>query len=364
MKSKIYVDLAIKDVFRLWSASQLQVIIIAGICLPILMLLGLKNGHVADLREDLVTSPVGRQVIFWSAKEGEFLTDDVIEGIETEIPNVDLIIPDSQKLVFVSEISDKQSSTSDGEALTLYSTLPGDPLLDQFDADIGRSEIVEDPIVLSKTTAAALKSNVGDTLSVKIKRRFGPEEQEHTLSFQVTGIVESGRESDGLVAFAHANTLTALEKYTTGEAVAELGIDAMESLKAVDRYSEMLLVCFRGQSTDLSDNDHKFLAERGLVATEVYDPDTTSLYGTLLPRAAEELKFYTLRFLGEEDSPTSYIRDNPKLLTRNTEAQDDFILRWPQPIDVKYNDKTYQLIGMTLPEKARIWWMASKLCEA
>lgn len=109
MTNRIYIELAIKDVFRLWSASQLQVIIIAGICLPILLLLGLKNGHVADLREDLVTSPVGRQIIFWSLKQGEFLTKEVLRDIQGSIPNVSLIIPESQKLVFIERSEDQGS---------------------------------------------------------------------------------------------------------------------------------------------------------------------------------------------------------------------------------------------------------------
>jgi ABC-type lipoprotein release transport system permease subunit len=350
MSRRIYADLAVKDVFRLWSASQLQVIIIAGICLPILLLLGLKNGHIADLRKDLVTSPTGRQIIFWSAMQGEFLTDAVIEDIQNAIPNVALIIPESQKLVFATG---KASGESDAisSPLTLYATLPGDPILKQFGADIGVMAHGLPPIVLSEPTARSLSLRKGGTASVTIKRRIGNEEQEHTLAFSVVGTVASGNEADGLIGFTHLNVMASLEKYAAGEAVPEFSVSAMDSLRAIDQYTEMLLVCFRGPGTDLTEKDHAFLAERGLKAEETIAGDVTSLYGVLKPEANKELRFYFLRFSGEQESPQSVIRDNPELLARNTEAQDDLVLRWCTPRSVKVNEQDYRLVGLTLPNK-------------
>jgi len=352
MTKRIYTDLAIKDVFRLWSASQLQVIIIAGICLPILLLLGLKNGHVADLREDLVTSPVGRQVVFWSAKQGDFLTKEVLADIQGSIPNVSLIIPESQKLVFIGNTGGEESR--DGQSpLTLYSTLPGDPILEQFGAEIGDAnlDVGIRPLILSEPTALALQKTAGDTVRLKIKRRLGAEEQDHVLDFAIVGTVASGDESGGFVGFTHLDVMSSLEKYGTGEAVPELSIPAMASLRAVDQYSKMLLVCFRGPSTDLTAKDHAFLAERGLVAEEATAPEITSLYGALRPDAAKELKFYMLRFAGEQEDAQSVIRDNPELLSRNTEAQDDLVLRWCDPLTVQVNGHDWRLVGLTLPNK-------------
>ena len=350
MTNRIYIELAIKDVFRLWSASQLQVIIIAGICLPILLLLGLKNGHVADLREDLVTSPVGRQIIFWSAKQGEFLTKEVLRDIQGSLPNVSLIIPESQKLVFI-ERSEGQDSSEGSSPLTLYSTLPGDPILEQFGAEIGSAAPGVRPLILSEPTARALHKNIGDTATLTIKRRFGAEDQEHSLDFKVVGTVASGGESDGFVGFTHLDIMTYLEKYGSGEAVPELSIPAMKSLRAVDQYSQMLLVCFRGQATDLTAKDHAFFAERGLVAEVSTATEITSLFGILKPEAAKELKFYMLRFSGEQDNPQSVIRDSPELLSRNTEAQDDLLLRWCDPQTVQVNGRDHQIVGLTLPNK-------------
>jgi putative ABC transport system permease protein len=352
MTKRIYADLAVKDVFRLWSASQLQVIIIAGICLPILLLLGLKNGHVADLREDLVTSPVGRQIVFWSAKQGDFLTKEVLADIQGRIPNVSLVIPESQKLVFV-EHGNSEGTAGVQSPLTLYSTLPGDPILEQFGAAIGNAAFDAEalPLILSEPTAKALGKKVGDAAAITIKRRLGAEEQDHVLDFMIVGTVASGDESGGFVGFTHLDVMACLEKFGTGEAVPELSIPAMSSLRAVDLYSQMLLVCFRGPTTDLTAKDHSFLAERGLVAEEATNPDITNLYGTLKADAAKELKFYALRFAGEQDNGQSVIRDNPELLSRNTEAQDDLVLRWCDPLTVQVNGDEFRLVGLTLPNK-------------
>jgi putative ABC transport system permease protein len=317
-----------------------------------LLLLGLKNGHVADLREDLVTSPVGRQIVFWSAKQGDFLTKEVLTDIQGAIPNVSLVIPESQKLVFM-ENSDGEHASDGQTTLTLYSTLPGDPILEQFGAQIGEAnlELDDRPLILSEPTARALRKKAGDTVRLTIKRRLGAEEQDHVVEFKIVGIVSSGDESGGLVGFTHLDVMACLEKYGTGEAVPELSIPAMTSLRAVDQYSEMLLVCFRGSSTDLTAKDHAFLAERGLVADEVAAQEITSLYGVLRPDAAKELKFYMLRFADEREDAQSVIRDNPELLSRNTEAQDDLVLRWCDPLTVQVDGRECRLVGLTLPNK-------------
>ena len=352
MRLKLYSDFAIKDVFRLWSASQLQVIIIAGICLPILMLLGLKNGHVADLREDLVTSPTGRQVIFWSAKEGDFLTKDVIKSISHEIPNVDLIIPDIQKLVFVCLDSKSKEVGAHRQQipLTLYSTRQGDPILRQFGADIGQpSSEGPRPLILQRPTADTLNLRVGDEVEFLIKRRLGVDEEEHLIKSTLTGIVASGSADDGFVGYANVETMAALEKYSTGDAVEELGVAAMPSLRATDRYDEMLLICFRGPGSDLSEDDLEFFTERGLEAVETNNPEIMTLFGNLRPGSSEELRIYNLHFI--ESDASGYIRDNPSLLTRNTAARDDLALRWCPPKTVSIDGESVRLVGLTLPTK-------------
>lgn len=346
--SRIYASLAVKDVFRLWSASQLQIIIVAGICLPILMLLGLKNGHVAELREDLVTSPTGRQVIFWSAKNGDFLSPEVLADLSSSISNVQVIIPESQRVVFVG--GDGTSGDGEKSSLTLYGTLPGDPLLEQFGADVGEFSEGPFPIILASSTAERLGLGVGDGVVVEIRRRVDREEQSHALSMSVSAVVPSSEESSGMVAFVHLRLMELLEVYGAGQAVSELGIPAMESLRAVDTYQEMLVICFRGEAGDLSERDHEFLKERGLVVEEVTEAREATLFGTLKDSSADELRVYRLRFDGDS-ADGQVIRDSPELLARNTEAEDDLFLRWVPPTEVVVGEQSFRVVGMTLPNR-------------
>jgi len=193
----LYFSLAIKDVVRLWPATQIQIVIISGICLPILLLLGLKNGHVAELRNELVTSPTGRQIIFWSARGGDLLSNDVLIDIEKTVPNTELVIPESQRLVFGipshsanAEGTDGQATESDRVPVTLYSTLPGDPLLRQHGIEVVNTD--EREVVLSKSAAAGLGVVVGDSFEIEISRKMGAEKESHRLPFLLKGVVSTG----------------------------------------------------------------------------------------------------------------------------------------------------------------------------
>jgi len=354
---KMYVSLAVKDVFRLWGATQLQVIIISGICLPILILLGLKNGHVAELREELITSPVGRQVIFWSSQRGDLLSESVVEDISREITNIELIIPESQRLVFLIPASNAAGESQDDDEedlgvesvpLTLYSTIPGDPILGQFGADVLSGNEME--LVLAESLVKMYGIQIGDTVTVEIKRQLGSERQDHRLEFLVKGVLSSGREGEGdFIGYADLNVMKLLERYGTGSAIAAWNIPAMDGLAALDLYESMLLFCYKGKGTELSQNDRDFIESRGLELTEVTDPQLITLFGTLKDSAIERLKVYRLQRVDRKEGSIVGIRDTPQLLTANTEPLDDFIVRWCEPLELEINGKLHRHIGLTLP---------------
>ena len=172
----LYHVLTLRDVLRLWPSVQHHVIIVAGICLPILLLLGLKNGHVAELREDLLKSPTGRQVVFWSGQHGELMTPQAARSYEQEIPGVEIVIPEVQRLVSLSSKHD-QDEIRRVDHVTLYSTRPGDPILAQYGGDVLQE--AGDEIVLMSSVAEALNVQPGDEVEVTIEReRDGGEEDE------------------------------------------------------------------------------------------------------------------------------------------------------------------------------------------
>ena len=354
-KISLYVSLALKDVFRLWSATQLQVVIIAGICLPILILLGLKNGMVASMRETLLTSPVGRQVLFWSSQSGELLSEAVIAEISHGLPSTELIIPESQRVVFLKPTVAMANTSQVGQIaepvpVTLYSTLAGDPILRQFGADVLSGDAME--LVLSESLVEAHGLNVGDTVSVEIMRQLGNERQSHQLQFLLKGVLPSGKTGEAAaIGYAGLSIMKMLERYGTGAAISAWNIPAMEGLAAIDLYESMLLFCFKGRDTDLSANDLEFMKSRGLEAAEVTDPQLITLFGTLKDSAIEELKVYRLQRLDRKEGKIIGIRDTPQLLVRNTEAEDDFIVRWWDPLEMEINGTSNRHIGLTLPTR-------------
>lgn len=355
-KVSLYISMAAKDVFRLWSATQLQVIIISGICLPILLLLGLKNGHVAELREELATSPTGRQVIFWAARDGDLLSDDVIDRIDTSIDNVDVIIPESQKLIFAQSPTDaapdgEQPTSSGAElSLTLYSSLPGDPLLQQFGIENISGDELE--IVLSQTAAEDAGVEVEDMLSVRVSRRLGADSEDHFLEFKVIGVMPSREQGRGQsIGYSHLSTLEKLDAYTAGDAVESLGIPAMKGRKATDLYESMLLFAFKGVGSDLNDEDISFLEGRGLEVERIDSTPLSTLFGALKPTSTEELSAYRLNRVSWEEPGISAIRDTTQLLVRNTKAEDDLVIRWVDPLFADINGIRHKILGLSLPTK-------------
>ena len=93
-----YLQLGWLDLIRLWPATRQHILIVTGICLPILLLLGLKRGHVAELQKELLKSPTGRQIIFWSAQRGELLSANSLERLTKELHKIDIAIPDTQRV--------------------------------------------------------------------------------------------------------------------------------------------------------------------------------------------------------------------------------------------------------------------------
>ena len=83
---KYYTFLAVTDLFRLWRTTQNHVIIVAGICLPLFLLLGIKAGFIDEMSKELLESPTGRQVTCWSGEEERFLTKKHVERVQGRLP--------------------------------------------------------------------------------------------------------------------------------------------------------------------------------------------------------------------------------------------------------------------------------------
>ncbi|WP_372717707.1 ABC transporter permease [Novipirellula sp.] len=335
----LYNSLTALDVVRLWQSVQHHVIIVAGICLPILLLLGLRNGHLADLREELLKSPTGRQVVFWSGQHGELMTMDAVEKYEKEIPGVEIVIPEIQRLVSLTSVSGETPRKVD--RATLYSTRPGDPILRQYGVD--PKGLGEREVALISSLAEELQVKVGDKVVATVERAREGIVETASLELMVGEIIARTGAEQNNVGYVDVNMLAAMEQYVMGYQVKMFGWPAFK-ISAPDRYSSYLIVCEKGSL--LSDEDMRTLQERGFTLEQVNDEQTRTLHGVLKPDSLESLEVYRLSTPTTGEQQTLDLA--PGQLSRFTEA-DDVVIPWNEPLDVKLLDREYRLVGISLP---------------
>jgi len=338
----LYHVLTFQDVLRLWPTVQHHVIIVAGICLPILLLLGLKNGHVADLREDLLKSPTGRQVVFWSGQQGELMTPVVVRSYEREIPGVEIVIPEIQRLVSLTATHD-QGNEHYVDNVTLYSTRPGDPILAQYGGDVLRKD--GDGIVLMSSVSEALDVQPGDAVEVTVERERDGAVETASVSLEVRAVIEQGSNEKSSVGYADVETLCAMEQYVMGFQVRRFGWPALKA-PAPDRYSSYLIFC--EETSPLKEEDLRTFNERGYVVEPVRDEELRTLYGLLRSDSLAKLLVY--RLAAEADEGWRALNLAPGQLARLT-AADDIAIPWnePTPVTIAGNDRL--LLGLSLPQR-------------
>lgn len=337
--------LAWNDIIRLWPTTQHQVVIIAGICLPILLLLGLKRGHVTELRKELLTSPSGRQIVFWSAQGGQLLDSKVLNELAEKTPNVDVIIAEAQRSVDIEPVATGTDAIP-SSLVTLYSTHEGDPVLAQYDADVLRPDKLE--VVLSDRVAERLKLSVGDDVRLQLRRRREAVEETHALIAKVAALIPAAHDGSQ-TGYAHLSLLKAIEQYVRGYTVPKYRLPAIRGLAARDEYYTYLLFCQKGAQTELQADDFRFFDDRGIECKEIDDAAEKSLFGILDASRLSELRVYRLQQRSPEGTGPAPLHQSPLFISENTQAVDDFVLRWNDPLEVICQGEKQRLIGLSLP---------------
>jgi len=338
----LYHVLTVRDVLRLWSSVQHHVIIVAGICLPILLLLGLKNGHVAELREDLLKSPTGRQVVFWSGQHGELMTPEAARSYEREIPGVEIVIPEVQRLVSLSSNHD-QDEIRRVDHVTLYSTRPGDPIIAQYGGDVLQE--AGDEIVLMSSVAEALNVQPGDEVEVTIERERDGAVETASVLLEVKAVIDQTSDESSNVGYADVSTLSVMEQYVMGYQVRRFGWPAFK-VSAPDRYSNYLIFC--EDTSPLTKEDLRTLQERGYSVEPVNDEKLRTLHGLLTSESLEKLLVYRLGAEAAEGwRPLSVA---PGELARLT-AADDIVIPWNEPRIFTIEGRRHRLLGLSLPRR-------------
>ncbi|EAQ81607.1 ABC transporter permease [Blastopirellula marina] len=347
----LYHTLTFLDVLRLWPTVQHHIVIVAGICFPILLLLGLKNGHVADLRAELLKSASGRQIVFWSGQQGELLTVDGVRRMEEGDPRIEVVIPEIQRLASVSSI-DAAGKKHWAESVTLYSTKPGDPILRQYGVDDARLGKLD--VILLQGVAKTLQVKPGDSVTVTLTRAREGIFEEASLDLNVGAIVESNDAESSAVGYLDLETLSRMEQYVMGYQVPEFHWPAFRA-SAPDTYSSYLILCEKGG--DLTEEDLRTLEERGYHVANVESEELRSLYGLLKPEALSELVMYQMAIEGGERNQSLDMA--PGQLARMTQA-DDVFLPWNRPLEVEIEGVQQVMVGLSLPQRT---WLRLYLQE-
>lgn len=333
-----YCKLAVLDFTRLWASTQHHIIIVAGIVLPILLLLGLKRGHVADLRKELLRSPTGRQVTFWSGQQGDLMRLDSLQALQADVPGVELVIPEINRIVDLSRGDVVRT-------VTLYATRVGDPLLRQANCDIPADRPTG--LVVSRLVAAELDADIGDEVTVTVRRRADGKEQLATIACPLVNILEQTAEATS-IGYADFALLDKCEQWIGGQRVTDFDWPA-SGAQVGPRYKSYLLF-LEGSGSRLSEDDKRGLEDHGFKVGEDVTDDERSLGGCIAREAVNQLKVLKLRS-HESSSPEAIWRNIPAAELESLTEVDDVIVPWNDLRPVA--DGIAELVGVSL--KKRSW---------
>lgn len=337
----IYLQLALRDLLRLRDASRRHVVIVAGISLPVLLLVGLKNGHVASLRDDLLKSPVGRQIILWSAQSGEFLDDASIATLYEEFPQIELVVPDTQRVAQVQAREESQWID-----VTLYPTVPDDPLLQQSGCSIRSNDGLE--LIVSRSLADLAGISVGEEVEVQFSRRAGSAFESVRIALKLTSIIEADfSDTNDLIGYVPVWLLESVELYVRGYPVSQLDWPGRE-INVRDTYTAYYLCC-RPESA-LDDSDIDSFRRSGFDCELVSLSDIPDLGTIFNADRGSELQIYRVsrpaKALGSAALTISPAQIRRELLVSNANPE---IIPWNPQLRFDLPDGPIALLGVSLP---------------
>lgn len=350
-----YTRLAITDLFRLWSSTQHHVIIVAGICLPILLLLGLGAGQVAKMREKIETNPTARLVVFYSAQSDTFITSEFADELMQRSPEVDLVIPESQRSVTIGrKIAGKDPGPAESLEITVYPTRPGDPQLGRLNCDVleadGRG------IVLAKVVADQLGVVKDETISMIVRRERGSLLESASVELKVKAIAAFGSDQKNF-GFLPSPMLSRIETYVRGYKVEELGWPAMKAAVR-DRYASYLVI-YQGQTvnppSDVTKTTRENFEAIDFSLREVKEPQVKNLFGLIKPESAGKLRIYEAYTTNSREEYKHRISMAPTDLKINlVDEGDPVILAWNKPSQLKLDQRQLTTLGVSVAQ--RTWF--------
>lgn len=177
-------------------------IAIAAALTPLLMILGLKEGTVAMLRNRLIADPCNLEV---RLPDSSTYSMEDVEKIR-RLPQVQFCIPGTRTLA-LSAMLQRADGSARAESL-LLPTAAGDPLLTRYHLPSPQ----ENELTLSEAVAQELQVAVGDTVRVEVSRVVNNKKEVTVAERRVCGILPE--ESDaGRQTYVPLSLQSAAEEY-------------------------------------------------------------------------------------------------------------------------------------------------------
>lgn len=375
----------------------MQFVIVLGICLPVLLLSGLKNGQINQLSKALNENSSGREIIVHSAGEGgaqgsskELPTLEILDTLQ-KIKDLDCIIPE-WKIKTVALVNKDEKKRVEG--VHVLTTCPNDPRLKDcgFGCDLpnskGEGVVVEEYIkknpqlVLSQKAAEAVNAKEGNTIVVEVKRSYTTPNGElkteiHSAEALVRHIDSEDKLLDrgnkgALNIHAHFGFANDLLSYEKGEQVEIFECDSL-SPAPTPRYHGYLV--FTRDDKPLSTDDKKRIDDAFHNKVEIQDVEDSTIIslGGLLNTAVQEevngqsverrLKVYLVskpvKSKNEKNNDATEKNGDPTNEDDSTIGSSfpslrcgPAVIQWNEPlkkIKLKGKEGEYTVIGCTLP---------------
>ena len=224
---RLLVELAGRD---LWFDRKVSLCIVASIIAviaPLLLLFGLKNGVVTQLRDNLLSDP--RNLEIRMLGNGN-LDQPWIDALKAQ-PATGFVMPLTRSLNTQADlVKDSQHFAADAEIIP---STTGDPLLQ---GKVVPPQSKQD-VVLSAAAAKKLQATPGDTLQLVVVRKLDGNNERGRITLTVSGVLDEtafGRPA----ALVTLDLLLAMEQFRDGAKMPAFGLDTgTEAIPAAPRFA-------------------------------------------------------------------------------------------------------------------------------
>ncbi len=190
-----------------------SVLALVSMLVPLLMLLGIRNGVVTTLQQRLLENPA--LLTITPTGSGSGYTREWLNTL-AERPDVAFVIPKTREISTTVQLHSLAQGRDRFSPVDLEPTAPGDPLLERFSA------VPPDALSLTLSRPAADRLGVepGDTITARLGRTTAKGRMEaHPLELRVAAVLPLEAESR-VQGFILLPLLEDMENYKDGYAVA------------------------------------------------------------------------------------------------------------------------------------------------